>query len=315
MEAPILLQATGLTREFKGYKAVHNLSLLLKQGEVLGLLGPNGAGKSTTLQMLTGNLAPTEGQITIKGVDLIDQPKIAKRFIGYLPENPPLYRDLTVNEYLEYCAQLHQLKSKERKLLVTQACRRCYLEDVRHRLINNLSKGYRQRIGIAQAILHQPEVVILDEPTVGLDPIQIREIRALIRELGNSHAVILSTHILPEVQAICDRVQMIYRGKSVFSDSLVNLTAGLDKLILLECESEIPTELLKNLPHIQAIQVKGYGRYELEHEAGVNIAPLLAAFCLEKGFKIKSLTPVTHSLEQVFMSLVHQESELNQELA
>ncbi|WP_020558063.1 ABC transporter ATP-binding protein [Thiofilum flexile] len=311
MEVNVLLQAVGLTREFRGYKVVHDLSLQLKQGEVLGLLGPNGAGKSTTLQMLTGNLSPTEGQITIKGIDLVDQPKIAKRFIGYLPENPPLYRDLTVNEYLEYCAQLHQIKPKERKALVTQACRRCYLEDVKHRLINNLSKGYQQRIGIAQAILHQPEVVILDEPTVGLDPIQIREIRTLIRELGDSHAVILSTHILPEVQAICDRVQMIDKGKSVFNDSLVNLTGELDKLITLECESEIPTELLQSLPQIQAVQMKGYAKYELSHERGVNVAPLLAELCVKNNIKIKSLTPTTYSLEQVFMSLVHQESGLN----
>lgn len=314
MEANILLQAIGLTREFKGYKAVQDLSLLLKQGEVLGLLGPNGAGKSTTLQMLTGNLAPTEGQISIKGIDLIDQPKVVKRFIGYLPENPPLYRDLTVHEYLDYCAQLHHIKPKERKTLVAQACKRCYLEDVKHRLINNLSKGYRQRVGIAQAILHQPEVVILDEPTVGLDPIQIREIRTLIRELGDSHAVILSTHILPEVQAICDRVQILYRGRSVFNSSLVNLNEGLDKLITLECETEIPMELLKNLPTIQAIQVKGFGKYEFTHDLGVNIAPMLAEFCVKNNFKIKSLAPSINSLEQVFMSLIHQETDLKQEL-
>ena len=220
MESSILLAAEGLSRFYSEHCAVDNLDLKLNKGEVLGLLGPNGAGKSTTMQMLTGNLAPSRGSILINGIDLLEHPKAAKKHLGYLPEQPPVYRDLTVMEYLDYCARLHGLKGKERSQAIQQAQERCSLVEVSKRLIGNLSKGYKQRIGIAQAILHNPSVVILDEPTVGLDPLQIREIRKLIRDLGKEHSVILSTHILPEVQAVCDRVQILNRGKTVFNDSL-----------------------------------------------------------------------------------------------
>lgn len=223
MESTILLAAEGLSRYYSEHCAVENLNLQLQKGEVLGLLGPNGAGKSTTMQMLTGNLAPTTGSIQINGIDLLEEPRIAKRHIGYLPEQPPVYRDLSVNEYLDYCAKLHGLRGTERTQATNLARERCSLTEVQHRLIANLSKGYKQRVGIAQAILHNPAVVILDEPTVGLDPLQIREIRKLIRELGQEHSVILSTHILPEVQAVCDRVQILNRGRTVFNDSLIGV--------------------------------------------------------------------------------------------
>lgn len=215
-----LITATGLSRDYGDHRAVINLDVELRKGEVLGLLGPNGAGKSTTMQMLTGNLAPTAGEIHINGVDLLDEPRKAKQQIGYLPEQPPVYRDLTVSEYLHYCARLRNVPAAQRQGGVERASERCGLKDVGKRLIGNLSKGYRQRVGIAQAILHNPAVVILDEPTVGLDPIQIREIRSLIRELGQEHGIILSTHILPEVQAVCGRVQILNRGKTVFNNTL-----------------------------------------------------------------------------------------------
>ena len=221
-----LIAASGLSRYYSEHCAVNLLDVQLNKGEVLGLLGPNGAGKSTTMQMLTGNLAPTSGEILINGIDLLDEPRKAKQHIGYLPEQPPVYRDLTVGEYLDYCARLRNVAAKERRTAVERASVRCGLEQVSKRLIGNLSKGYRQRVGIAQAILHNPAVVILDEPTVGLDPIQIREIRALIRELGKEHGIILSTHILPEVQAVCDRVQILNHGKTVFNNSL----EGVDSL-------------------------------------------------------------------------------------
>lgn len=215
-----LLLAQGLSRFYGDHCAVENLDINLNKGEVLGLLGPNGAGKSTSMQILTGNLAPTAGEIHVCDVDLLDEPRKAKQQIGYLPEQPPVYRDLTVEEYLHYCARLRNVPSTQRKESVERARERCGLRDVGKRLIGNLSKGYRQRVGIAQAILHNPAVVILDEPTVGLDPIQIREIRRLIRELGQEHGIILSTHILPEVQAVCDRVQILNRGKTVFNNTL-----------------------------------------------------------------------------------------------
>lgn len=215
-----LVKAKCLSRFYSNYCAVFDFDLTLNKGQVLGLLGPNGAGKSTAMQMLTGNLAPSAGEILINGIDLLDEPKIAKAHIGYLPEQPPVYRDLTVNEFLNYCAKLHGFSVPDAKQVVAKARQRCSLDDVQHRLIANLSKGFQQRVGIAQAILHNPAVVILDEPTVGLDPIQIREIRSLIRELGEEHGVILSTHILPEVQSVCDRVQILNRGRTVFNDNL-----------------------------------------------------------------------------------------------
>lgn len=221
----ILVAASGLSRYYSEHCAVDQLDVRLCKGEVLGLLGPNGAGKSTTMQMLTGNLAPTSGEIHINGIDLLDEPRKAKQQIGYLPEQPPVYRDLTVGEYLYYCTRLRNVPSAQRKEAVERASERCGIQDVGKRLIGNLSKGYRQRVGIAQAILHNPAVVILDEPTVGLDPIQIREIRRLIRELGQEHGIILSTHILPEVQAVCDRVQILNHGRTVFNDTLQGITS------------------------------------------------------------------------------------------
>ena len=203
--------------------AVDGVELELRRGEVLGFLGPNGAGKTTTMQMLTGNLAPTTGSVSICGVDLLESPVEAKAHIGYLPEVPPLYRDLNVSEYLDLAARLHRVPKARRAAAVQRAQERCGLGDVRRKLIGTLSKGYQQRVGIAQAIVHEPDVIILDEPTVGLDPNQIRDIRALIRELGSAHSVILSTHILPEVEAICDRVQIMHHGKMVYADTIAAL--------------------------------------------------------------------------------------------
>lgn len=220
MSQELLIQADHLHRYYAKHHAVNDVSLTLQRGEILGLLGQNGAGKSTTMQMLTGNISPSSGTILINNLSLAEQPVKAKQQIGYLPEVPPLYIDMRVTEYLTFCARLHDLSGKQIKPSVTQAIRRCGLEKMQMRLIANLSKGYQQRVGIAQAIVHEPEVIILDEPTVGLDPIQIQDIRQLIRELAKDHSVILSTHILQEVEAICDRVQIISEGKTVFVDSL-----------------------------------------------------------------------------------------------
>ena len=219
----VTISAYNLSRNFGKRTAVHKVDLELRRGEVLGLLGPNGAGKSTTMQMLTGNLAPTSGSVQICGVDLLKNPQQAKRYIGYLPENPPLYKELTVDEYLRFAAKLHHVNLSRIDSVLTEVKQRCGLNDIGKRLINTLSKGYQQRVGIAQAIIHQPEVIILDEPSIGLDPNQIREIRILIRELGKSSSVILSTHILPEVEGVCDRVQIMNQGTMVFNAALAEL--------------------------------------------------------------------------------------------
>ncbi|BAN36426.1 ABC transporter related [Sulfuricella denitrificans skB26] len=219
----ITVSAKNLSRRYGARSAVQNIGFELRQGEVLGLLGPNGAGKTTTLQMLAGCLAPSTGSVEICGINLLENPREAKALLGYLPETPPLYRELAVDEYLRLASRLHRIPKNEIADAVDKARQRCGLTEVGKRLIGNLSKGYQQRVGIAQAIVHNPRVVILDEPTVGLDPIQIREIRSLIRELGGEHSVILSTHILPEVESVCDRIQIMHQGKLVFSGDMAAL--------------------------------------------------------------------------------------------
>lgn len=219
----ITVSTSELSRSYGARTAVHDISFELRQGEVLGLLGPNGAGKTTTLQMLAGCLAPSAGHIEICGIDLLERPREAKALLGFLPETPPLYRDLTVDEYLRFAARLHRVPKADIPAALERAKQRCGLADTGKRLIGSLSKGFQQRVGIAQAIVHNPRVVILDEPTVGLDPIQIREIRSLIRELGGKYSVILSTHILPEVESVCDRIQIMNRGQLVFSGDFAEL--------------------------------------------------------------------------------------------
>lgn len=223
----ILVEAKQLYRYYGKHCAVQDVSFSLKKGQVLGFLGANGAGKTTTMSMLCGNLAPSSGEIIINGVDLLDNPVAAKQYIGYLPDQPPLYKELTVTEFLRYCAQLHRVPNTAVAQTVAVAQNRCGLKEVAQRLIGNLSKGYQQRVGIAQAILHDPPVIVLDEPTVGLDPIQIKEIRSLIKELGVDHGVILSTHILSEVQETCTDVQIIHQGQLVLSKTVAEL--DLDK--------------------------------------------------------------------------------------
>ena len=219
----ITLSAHDLTRRFGNRLVVENVSLQLKRGEVLGLLGHNGAGKTTTLQMLTGCLLPNSGEINIGGINLLRQPTLAKTHIGYLPETPPLYRELSVNDYLLFAARLRGMSSTSAAAALQTTRQRCGLDKVGKKIIATLSKGFQQRVGIAQAIIHRPAVVVLDEPTVGLDPTQIREIRDLIRELGNSSSVILSTHLLSEVESICDRVEIMHHGRLIYGDSTINM--------------------------------------------------------------------------------------------
>jgi ABC-2 type transport system ATP-binding protein len=220
---PITLSARNLTRRFGRREVIHGVSLELRHGEVLGLLGHNGAGKSTTLQMLTGALLPHSGQIEICGFDLARQPKQAKARIGFLPETPPLYRDMRVDDYLVFAAKLRLVPRSRIAGALAETRQRCGLQNAGRKIIGTLSKGYQQRVGIAQAIIHEPDVVVLDEPTVGLDPAQIRDIRALIRELGDAHSVILSTHLLGEVESVCDRVEIMQDGRLIYSGSSADM--------------------------------------------------------------------------------------------
>ncbi len=311
MAQEILIDAEHLYRYYGPNCAVQDVSFQLAKGDVLGFLGPNGAGKSSTMQMLTGNLAPNAGTIRVRGIDLLDAPKRAKRELGYLPEQPPLYREHTVDEFLTYCGHLHRVAGNGLRAAVGQAKQRCGLGAVGKRLIGNLSKGYQQRVGIAQAILHNPAVVILDEPTVGLDPIQIREIRALIRELGDEHGIILSTHILPEVQGVCNRVQIINRGRLVFSDTMEGLERHLHSqhLIVRLRHMPVASELLQ-LPGIVGVESLDDGRLRLCYE-GANPAAALAESAVNKHWGLEELIPERRTLEQIFVELTMQDAHLD----
>ena len=302
------VEAISLTRLYGGREAVSNVSFNLSKGEVLGFLGPNGAGKSTTMKMLTGNLAPSFGSVKICGIDMIEQPKEAKALIGYLPEMRPLYKEFTVDEYLTIAARLHRVNSSHIKKAVEFAKERCGLGHMSKRLIENLSNGYQQRVGIAQAIIHNPMVVILDEPTVGLDPIQIRDIRSLIRELGNDHSVIISTHILPEVEMVCDHVQIIDQGKLVFNGPIEVLKRQRmgNKLLV----------GLRNMPTLDAL-LKVAGVTEVEAVSGELVrirftedampAEAIVEAAVKNKWGLFQIAPDQTSLEDVFVQLTYQE--------
>ncbi len=306
-----LIEAEHLTRYYGKHCAVNDVSFTLAKGEVLGFLGANGAGKTTTMQMLCGNLAPSAGQIKINGFDLLDQPKAAKLSLGYLPDTPPLYKELTVQEFLLYCAQLHGIAKQSVTDAINQAKERCGLTDVADRLIANLSKGFQQRVGIAQAILHNPEVIVLDEPTVGLDPIQIREIRALIRELGQDHGIILSTHILTEVQESCTHVQIIDRGQLILNETIAGLNRQMDGGTL-----QIATRLapdinsLLTIPGVSSIETIAANRIKIHHSVTTNPTEQIAERIIAAGWGLQELTPVTRTMEDIFISLTKEHREL-----
>ena len=299
-----LVQVDQLTRYYGDHLAVDNVTFSLEKGEILGFLGPNGAGKSSTMQMIFGNLAPTSGQILINGIDILDSPKESKRELGYLPEIPPVYRELTVDEFLDYCAQLHGIPRDKQRAAIGQAKERCGLTEEGDRLIGNLSKGYQQLVGIAQAILHMPAVIILDEPTVGLDPIQIIEIRELIRDLGKEHGVILSTHILPEVHESCTRVQIIHKGRLVLNDSIEGLETQMRaSSLVLETRAAPDLSQLAQLDGVRKIDDLGEGRYRIFHDRDSSPAEQLAAVVVNAGWGLLELAPERRSMEEIFIDI------------
>ena len=300
----ILIQANALRRDYAGMPAVSEVSFELRRGQVLGFLGANGAGKSTTLRMLTGNLAPTSGEVRVGGHLLQDQPIQAKAMIGYLPEHPPLYPELTVGEYLRYAARLRRVPAMAVNEAVDLACQRCDLLDHRRQLIRHLSKGFQQRVGIAQAIVHNPAVVVLDEPTVGLDPIQIRGIRRLIRSLGQDHGVILSSHLLGEIQAVCSHVLIIHGGRSVYAADLAKIdqpSAG--TTLVLHLAAPPPVDTLRQLNGITGAESLGDGRFRVSHSEGDAFAEALVQTACEHGWRLTAIQTETRSLEQVFVEL------------
>jgi len=307
--AETTLSARDLSRTYGATRAVDGIDLELRRGEVLGLLGPNGAGKTTTMQMLTGNLAPSGGSVSICGIDLLERPAAAKARLGYLPEIPPLYRELRVDEYLRLAARLRRVPRSRIGEALTHAKSRCGLEVMGQRLIGALSKGYQQRVGIAQAIIHTPDVLILDEPTVGLDPNQIRDIRTLIRELSDRHSVILSTHILPEVEAVCDRVQILHRGRIVFNDRIEALRQFRGTPALLVGFRRPPgTAELAALPGVSRVQQVQDGMLRVERGPESDPTDALVAASVAHDWGLTHLAPERASLEDVFVQLTRQDA-------
>lgn len=310
MSQETLIQAEHLSRHYGPNIAVNNIQFELNRGEVLGFLGPNGAGKSTSMQMITGNLAPTTGSVKVCGIDLLEQPKLAKAHIGYLPEQPPIYKELTVDEYLKFCARINRMEKANVAAAVDNAKQRCGLTKVAQRLIGNLSKGYQQRVGIAQAIIHSPAIIVLDEPTVGLDPIQIREIRTLIRELGEEHGVILSTHILPEVQMTCDRVQIIRSGELVYQDTMENLSQQFQgSCAVIGLGEDIEQDKINALPNVASVERLAPKRWRLLFNADSDPVQQIAKHIVDNGWGLTELVPEQKSLEDIFVDITTSEEE------
>ncbi|MBF0417765.1 MAG: ABC transporter ATP-binding protein [Magnetococcales bacterium] len=303
-----MIRMTGVSKRFGPIAAVDGIDLEVRRGEVVGFLGPNGAGKTTTMRMLSGLLAPSEGSIAVAGIDVLDNPVEARAKIGFLPENPPIYGEMTVREYLDYLATLRRVPRAKLTESVNRAMERCGLTGVANRLLRNLSKGYKQRAGIAQAIVHAPDVVVLDEPTVGLDPIQIREIRALIRELGGEHSVLLSSHILPEVRMTCQRVAVIHQGRIVADDSLDALEnrAHGKSIHYARWRNPPSPEALLAIPGVADLHPRDDG-WLIGAQPEFDPVPDLVRLSVNQGWDLRELTPAGGSLEEIFLQLTTRE--------
>lgn len=316
-----VIEVENLTKKYGSHVAVDNLSFRVERGMIYGFLGPNGAGKSTTMNMMTGYIAATSGTVKINGYDILKNPEQAKKSIGYLPELPPVYPDMTVYEYLGFVAELKKVKKNERQAQIEDVMKQTQIEDVKGRLIKNLSKGYKQRVGLAQAIIGYPEVIILDEPTVGLDPKQIIEIRELIRELAKKHTIILSSHILSEVSAVCDHIMIISKGKLVASDTPEGLMTLLKggrqmKLSVLGEQSKVE-ELLRSMESVkdfsmQPPRAEGMVSVNIRTEDTEDIRVELFHRLAAADMPIMELSLSEKSLEDVFLELTGEEDKENE---
>ena len=305
----ITLSACNLTRRFGNHLVIHDVSLEMRRGEVLGLLGHNGAGKTTTMQMLTGCLSPNSGKIEICGINLSRQPVLAKSNLGYLPETPPLYRELSVNDYLTFAARLRGVKPSAITDVLTQTKQRCGLESVSKKIIGTLSKGYQQRVGIAQAIIHKPTVIVLDEPTVGLDPGQIREIRTLIRELGDHYSVILSTHLLSEVESVCDRVEIMQQGKLIYSDTSAHMREhGNVSGFIVDLRNPPPLSTLAGIAGVNHVEPLSKTKFRILHRPADNPKSALLTLAEQRGWHLEQLTPLQATLEDVYVKITESEN-------
>lgn len=308
-----MIEVQNLTKRYGNHLAVDRISFRVEEGEILGFLGPNGAGKSTTMNILTGYLSASEGTVKINGYDILEEPQKAKASIGYLPEHPPLYLDMTVREYLNFMYDLKKC-TLPREPHIAEICRIMKITDVYGRLIKNLSKGYRQRVGFAQALIGNPPVLILDEPTVGLDPNQIIEIRSLIKSLGKHHTVILSSHILPEIQAVCDRIVIISGGKIVADDTAANLSAQYsdDRSLSLRVagpEAEVKA-LLQKIPGVEKVvslgeKEKGTADFAVYPKSDTDVRREIFTRLADRGWALFGMTSMQMTLEDIFITLTH----------
>lgn len=307
--AQVTLSARNLVRRYGQIEVIHDVSLQLQRGEVLGLLGHNGAGKSTTLQMLAGALTPHGGQIEVCGHDLLRQSMQARARIGFLAETPPLYREMTVDGYLRFAAKLRRMPRDSLDTALLETKRRCGLQEVSKKIIDTLSKGYQQRVGIAQAIIHDPDVVILDEPTVGLDPSQIRDIRALIRTLGDAHSVILSTHLLSEVENICDRVEIMQLGRLIYGDSSAKMQQYGHQhgfiVALLAPPALAELQALSGVLHVEQLSPT---QFRVLHAADSNPGSALLALAAQHGWRAEQLVPLQMRMEDAFVQITQEQT-------
>ncbi len=313
-----MIKAIDLTKSYGRHLAVNKINFEIGKGEIIGFLGPNGAGKSTTMNMITGYIAPSDGKILIDGDDILDDPEKTRRKIGYLPEQPPLYMDMTVSEYLNFAGRLKLVERTQLKQDLEKICDLVKIGDVRKRLIRNLSKGYKQRVGLAQSLLGNPQLLILDEPTVGLDPKQIIEIRNLIKSLSQDHTIVLSSHILPEISAVCDRVLIISKGEIVASDTAENLAqnlAGMHQLHMrIKGEEQAVRAALQEIPALKEITISASGENgacNVVVEAGQeeDIREEVFYALSRNKCPILQMRPMDMSLEEIFLNLTTEEGE------
>ncbi len=301
-----MIEVRELTKKYGELVAVRDLTFEVGAGRIWGLLGPNAAGKTTTMRILTGYLPATSGRATVAGFDVFDEPDAVKRSIGYLPEIVPLYLDMTVSGYLAFVAEIKQVPKAKRKAAVARVVESAGLKDVSRRLIRNISRGFKQRVGIAQAMIHDPKVLVLDEPTIGLDPAQIREIRELIRGLRGEHTILLSTHILPEVTQVCDGVVIINQGRLMASGSLEDLTASFEKkdgvLIKLRRGGAEEAALFRGLPGVETVAVEG-NEIRIEWGRGRDLRDDVARLALDRGLGLNEMRSVA-SIEDLYMKIV-----------
>ncbi|MFZ2445475.1 MAG: ATP-binding cassette domain-containing protein [Syntrophobacteraceae bacterium] len=314
-----MIEAEDLTKFYGPIAAIRNVTFQVEKGEIVGFLGPNGAGKSTTIRILTCYMPPTSGTARVGGLDCMERSLEIRRMVGYLPENVPLYRDLTVRRFLRFAASAKGVAGREVEKEVRRAIGVCGLEKNANRIISHLSKGFRQRVGLAQALLNDPPVLVLDEPTIGLDPSQIIEIRHLVQELGENRTILLSSHILPEVAQICRRVLIINKGEIIATDSPENLTSQLQKTakIMLEVSGPVPglAPALEKIGGVQSVEThgEGAGKFVIETDTSVDVRPEIARLVVGMGSGLLELRSVHLSLEDIFMQLVTEEAEGTEE--